>query len=331
MVLTQSLLRDQHEQSMVLERLRVQARHYPLGEPGRFRESAYSPRPAILISPPPGGTLSPQPGLDELVYDRLRDAPRISQHAELLTGAFVWDSRVPRAVQGAVGAREIAAVEFTSRPAILVYFERHADGLTAFAYVARMFATTDGDWGFPLRIAKFIIHGDSRAEPTAAPLDTDLPTWKLIDVSGFGTAAGEVIAAVVSWFVLSTLDTYWLLQGVPGTRLLASAFGAAGVAPGSGADGAPAGDPFIERLEKEMAGLALAGFEFGEVLPLDGDQVALVVSRNDQTIAFGLQDDFPASPPTVLAFGADGPERLDVNGPDWTPDRRLLEIAEALA
>ena len=87
-----------------------------------------------------------------------------------------------------------------------------------------MFATTNGDYGFPLRIAKFTTTGDPTQRPVATPQDTDLPTWQLIDLSGFREEREKVIAAVVSWFTLSTLDMYWLLQGVPRTGLLASAF-----------------------------------------------------------------------------------------------------------
>ena len=166
-VLTQLLIREQHERNMVLQRLQIQSTHYPLGHPGRFRESRYSPRPVVLVSPFPGG-LTPgwghcESGVDELTYDMLRDAAEISRHAELLTGAFVHDGDRPRTMRGVSDAREIAAVEFVSRPAILIYFERHADGLTVFAYLARMFATTNGDYGFPLRIAKFTTTGDPNA------------------------------------------------------------------------------------------------------------------------------------------------------------------------
>ena len=122
------------------------------------------------------------------------------------------------------------------------------------------------------------------------PQDTDLPTWQLIDLSGFREAREEVIAAVISWFTLSTLDMYWLLQGVPGTGLLASAFAgfsgppteaggqaggqqllaaqAAAMPPTTPAEPTDTDSPFLERLETEMAGLARAGFTFGEVLEL---------------------------------------------------------------
>ncbi len=355
-VLTQSLIREQHERNMVLQRLQIQSNHYPLGHPGRFRESRYSPRPVVLVSPFPGG-LTPSlghggPGIDELTYDRLRDATDISRYAELLTGAFIHDGDRQRAIQGVSDAREVAAVEFVSRPAILIYFERHADGLTAFAYIARMFATTTGDYGFPLRIAKFTTTGDPAQRPVATPQDTDLPTWQLIDLSGFQEAREEVIAAVISWFTLSTLDTYWLLQGIPRTGLLTSAFADSGgsptqaggqaggqqrpaaraAAPPPTASAEPSGtdSPFLERLETEMAGLARAGFTFGEVLEFTEDQIALVVSKDGLDIAFALSVDYPAKPPIVLTSGVQGRERFDIDESDWTPDRRLLEIAETL-
>ena len=119
-VLIQSLIRETHERNMVLQRLQIQSTHYPLGQPGRFRESRYSPRPVVLVSPFPGGVLPEWghrgPGIDELTYDRLRDAAEISRYAEPLTGAFVLDGDRQRAIRGVSDAREIAAVEFVSRP-----------------------------------------------------------------------------------------------------------------------------------------------------------------------------------------------------------------------
>jgi hypothetical protein len=354
-VLTQSLMREQHESNMVLQRLQIQSNHYPLGHPGRFRESRPSSRPVVLVSPFTGD-LIPRwehggPGVDELTYDRLRDAAEISRYAELLTGAFIRDGDRQRTIRGLSDAREIASVEFVARPAILIYFERHADGMTAFAYLARMFATTNGDYGFPLRIAKFTTTGGPTQRPIATPQDTDLPTWQLIDISGFRDVREEVIAAVISWFTLSTLDMYWLLQGVPGTGLLASAFAdfsgsptqaggqtgqqllavqAAAQPPIVPAEPTDTDSPFLERLETEMAGLARAGFTFGEVLELSEDQIALVVSRDGLDIAFALGVDYPAKPPLVLTFGAQGRECFDIDESGWTPERRLLEIAETL-
>jgi hypothetical protein len=184
------------------------------------------------------------------------------------------------------------------------------------------------------------------------PQDTDLPTWQLIDLSGFREAREEVIAAVISWFTLSTLDMYWLLQGVPKTGLLGSALAGFSGQPSQASSQAsgqqllaaqatvpppavPAeptdtDSPFLERLETEMVGLARGGFTFGEVLEFAEDQIAIVVSKDGLDIAFALSADYPAKPPLVLTFGAQGQERFDIDESGWTPDRRLLEIAEAL-
>jgi hypothetical protein len=271
---------------------------------------------------------------------------QINRYADLLTGAFVRDNGVSRAIRGMGEAKEIAAAEFPSRPAVLIYFERHSGGMTAFAYLAGLFATVDGDSGFPVRVAKFLTTGDPVASPVASPQDTDLPTWQLINLSGWPGPREEVIAAVISWFTLSALDTYWLLHGVAGTGLLAAAFPQAGsTSPASDAGQPPrqaqpasevplsdadVTDQFLRRLDSEMRGLAGAGFGLGEVVEFGEGQVALLTSKGDLVIAFVVGEDFPVKPPLVLALAEHGQQRFDIDEGTWTPDRTLLEIAESL-
>jgi len=344
--LAQSLVREQHQHSMALQYLAIHAQHYPLGVPGRFRDSGSRQRPVVLVSPPPGGLLSPfrgtaagRPGVDELTYDRLQDAPEIRRYADLLTGAFASDEGVPRAIRGVGEAQEIAIAEFPSHPAILIYFERHASGLTAFAYLARLFATVDRDYGFPVRVAKFVTDGNPAEPPIAVPLDTDLPTWQLIDISGWKGPRDEVVAAVISLFTLAALDSYWLLQGVTGTGLLASAFAreqgtdasrAAIEAHATVPPPAAAESQLLRRLDTDMTCLTQAGFDLGEVTEFEERQVAVLATKGNLVIAFVVGEDYPGKPPLVLTFGPQGPQRFDISEETWTPDRNLLEIAESL-
>lgn len=353
--LAHSLAREQHQHEVALQHLTIHAQHYPLGVPGRFRESGSRQRPIVLVSPPPGGPVWPSGNaaaggltLDELTYDRLREAPQIGRYADLLTGAFARDAGVTRAIRGLSGAQEIAIAEFPSCPAILIYFERHASGLTAFAYLARLFATVDGDYGFPIRVAKFVTNGNPAEPPSATRQDTDLPTWQLIDISGWPGSRDDVVASVISWFTLAALDSYWMLQGVTGTGLLASVFAqqkanqqkagqpeadtppVAIEAPAPVPDPAAAESQLLRRLDTEMTSLAQAGFQLGEVVEFGERQVAVMVTKDDLIIAFIVGEDYPGKPPLVLTFSGHEQQRFDISEETWAPERNLLEIAEGL-
>jgi hypothetical protein len=341
--LTRTIMLERHEHDAALHRLQLHSLHYPLGVPGRFLGSGSRQQPAILVSPPPCGMTLPVGewatggvGIDELAYDGLREAPGITRYADLLTGAFVRDQGVPRAIRGVGDAREIAVAEFPLRPAVIIYFERHSTGLTAFAYLASLFATVDGDAGFPIRVAKFVLDGDPAKPPVALPQDTDLPTWQLIDLSGWQGPRGEVVAAVIGCFILATLDAYWLLQGVPGTGLLASVFSSFQEAdfprqavPALAPDPITVDGPFLRRLGTEMTRLAQAGFAL-EVAEFGDQRVALLAVEDRWSIAFIMGEDYPMAPPLVLTLSAEGQQRFDIAEDTWTPDRNLLEIAESL-
>lgn len=341
--LTRTMMLERHEHDAALQRLQLHAPHYPLGVPGRFLGSGPWQRPAILVSPPPGGApslagewLTGGVGVDELTYDRLREAPEITRYADLLTGAFVRDQGVPRAIRGVRDAREVALAEFPLRPAVIIYFERHSTGLTAFAYLASLFATVDGDAGFPIRVAKFVLVGDLAKPPIALAQNTDLPTWQLIDLSGWQGHRGEVVAAVIGWFTLAALDTYWLLQGVPGAGLLASVFSSfeeedfpREVSRVLTPDPATVGSSFLRRLDTEMTCLAQAGFAL-EVMEFRDQQVTLLATKEGRSIAFIMGEDYPVKPPLVLTSGDQGQQRFDIAEESWTPDRNLLEIVEGL-
>lgn len=326
-VLEKSLIRERRERDVALHRLTIQARQYPLGIPGRFSDSVPRRHPVVLISP--------HAGIDALAYDRLRDAPGITRYADLLTGAFASDGGVPRTIRGVSGAQEIAAAEFTSRPSILIYFERHASGLTVFAYLAGLFATVDDDRGFPIRVAKFITDGDRSAPPAATPSDTDLPTWQRIDISGWQGSREEVIADTITWFIFATLESYWMLQGVTGTGLLASVFPPDPQPENQQPENRQPenqqlGSPLLRRLETEMSCLAQAGYELDESVDFGDRQVAVLARKGDVVIAFAVGEDYPRKPPLVFTFGAHGEQRFDIGAETWTPDRNFLEIAESL-
>ena len=275
--------------------------------------------------------------VDELAYDWLREAPEIARYADLLTGAFTSDAGVPRAINGVAQAEEIVAAEFVSRPAILVFFERHATGVSVVAYLTRMFQADDGDFGFPIRVARFVTDGDPAAPPVATRADSDLPIWQNIDISGWPGRQDDVIAAVISWFTLAALDAYWSMQGVPGTGLLRSALAeqdTGGMPLPTDASLSQAHDQLerqlVRRLDTELTCLAQAGFDLGDVVEWGANKLGVTAARDGTQIGFIVGSDYPAKPPLVMAVGMTGQQRYEISEADWTPDRNLLEIAEGI-
>jgi hypothetical protein len=343
--LTRALERERREHEIALHRIAFSARHYPLGLPGRLLNPGAGHQPAVLIAPPPGGAVSaaaasawPTSRVDELAYDWLREAPEIARYADLLTGAFASDAGMPRAITGVAQAQEVVAAEFVSRPAIIIFFERHATGVSVVAYLTRMFQASDGDLGFPIQVARFVTDGDPTAPPVATRADSDLPIWQHIDISGWPGRRDDVIAAVISWFTLAALDAYWSIQGVPGTGLLRSAL------QGQGTGGMPlpadtslsqAHDQpesqLVRRLDTELTCLAQAGFDLGDVIDYGANKLGVTATRRGTQIGFIVGPDYPAKPPLVLAVGMTGQQRYEISEADWTPDMNLLEIAEGIA
>jgi hypothetical protein len=343
--LTRVLERERRQHEIALRNIAFSLQHYPLGLPGRLLNLTTGHQPAVLISPPPKGLVAADAAgtqasirVDELAYDWLREAPEIARYADLLTGAFTSDAGVPRAINGVAQAEEIVAAEFVSRPAILVFFERHATGVNVIAYLTRMFEADDGDFGFPIQVARFVTDGDPGAPPVATRADSDLPIWQHIDISGWPGRRDDVIAAVISWFILASLDAYWSMQGVPRTGLLRSALadqGTGGMALPTDASLSRADDrperQLVRRLDTELTRLAQAGFELGDVVELGSNKVGVTAARGGTQIGFIVGPDYPAKPPLVMAVGATGQQSYEISEADWAPDRNLLEIAEGVA
>lgn len=342
--LTGALEHEQRQHEIALQKIAFSVQHYPLGLPGRLLNPGTGHQPAVLISPPPGGSVAaaaagtrPATRIDELAYDWLREAPEIARYADLLTGAFTSDAGVPRAINGIAQAEEIVAAEFVSRPAILVFFERHAAGVSVVAYLTRMFQADDGDFGFPIHVARFVTDGEPAAPLVATRADSDLPIWQHIDISGWTGRQDDVIAAVISWFILAALDAYWSMQGAPGTGLLRSALAEQGTGgmplPADASLSQARGElerQLVRRLDTELTFLAQAGFDLGDVVEYGANKLGVTASRGGTQIGFIVGPDYPAKPPLVLAVGMTGQQRYEISEADWTPDRNLLEIAEGI-
>ncbi|GAA3685672.1 hypothetical protein GCM10022224_058070 [Nonomuraea antimicrobica] len=327
----QSFAREQHERDLLLERYRLRNAHYPLGLVGRLQHKTPNFRPSVLISPVPAGGRLAGNRVPGLVHEALRGVSAFAKFADLHTGSFVSDNGVPRAITGSVGAEEIGALEFPGQPAIILYFERDGDTLSAFAFLNSLFPTVDGSLGFSLRVASF---GWDQAPGArhSLPGDGDLPTWQYINLAAAPQPEDRVVAAVIAWFVLACLDSHWQARGVHDADLLGEVLQAApdtAQTVPTPPEEPPLGEVFGYRLETELGELIHAGYE-PEVAAFTDQQVAVIVELEDSQVALIVTADYPATPPLVLVqSGAEG-ERLDLDESGWSPDRTLLEIVESL-
>ncbi|WP_433473937.1 hypothetical protein ACQPZP_34825 [Spirillospora sp. CA-142024] len=321
-------LEEEHRRRELLERYRYQTARYPLGEIGRLRDLAGDDhRPAVLVSPPVRASDTVRLRIPGLVHDALHDVNDFVRYAALHTGGFVSDGGVSRAIEGSVGAAEISALEFSGRPAILVYFEADGDRLNAFAYLGSVFPAADGPAGFPVRIASF-----SRGGGTTTRADGSLPVWPHVNLSELDHPDELVIAALVASFVVSCVEAFWSLQGVRDLRL-GTIPALPSSAPRRGAlidRVTDTGSVFGHRVETEALALLNLGFQPIETVEYGPDQVALIASRDDLAVSFVLDPDFPASPPEVFYVDAGAREHVALDPSVWSPEHTLAEIVEAL-
>ncbi|MFG1679971.1 hypothetical protein ACGFNP_07330 [Nonomuraea sp. NPDC049269] len=326
-------LDEEHRRQLLLERYKSLNAHYPLGTIGRLRSMTTDQRPAVLVSPMSfaGGTSGRVTGL---VHDALRQIPDFSRHAALHTGAFVSDGGVSRLIEGSTGAAEISALEFPSHPAVVVYFEADGDQLNAFAYLSSLFPTVDGLTGFPIRIACF---GWDDRTTMGQSGEGALPIWQYINMTELDHPDEQIVAAIVAWFVLTCVETYWQLRGAVVSLRPDTAGPIGGPAPAPadapaqaiGAQDVGAQDVFACRVEMEVMELERRGFTV-DTLELDRDRVALIVSTNALGVSFVLDAGFPATPPDVFYVEDTGPEHLELDSSIWSPERTLLDIVEVL-
>ncbi|REE96922.1 hypothetical protein [Thermomonospora umbrina] len=328
-------LDEDHRRQQLLERYKNQNATYPLGAIGRLRDlAAEDPRPSVLVSPVRVADAAGRRRIPGLVHDALHDVDGLDRYAVLHTGAFVSDGDATRAVEGSVGAAEISALEFPSRPAIVVYFEADGDRLHAFAYLGSVFPSTEGRAGFTIRIASF---GRGGPPTTRAEAGAALPVWPYVNLSEVDSPDEQVIAAIVAWFVVTCVETYWHLRGITSVDLRTIPRASNGT---NGSNERPAvalidrvgdaEDVFGCRLEMEALALFHLGFAPVETLEFGPDRVALIASREGLSISFLLDADFPAGPPEVFYVDAGGREHLEIDPSIWSPERTLADIVEAI-
>ncbi|MCG5218234.1 hypothetical protein [Streptosporangium sp. KLBMP 9127] len=316
--------REQDLQRFMRERQARYAAHYPLGVVGRIARGPQSFLPSVLVSPVPAGGRYAGNAIPALVHELIWNVPDARRYVDLHTGAFVSDHGVPRAIGGSLGAAEIGALEFSGRPAVIVYFESIGDKLVAFAYLNSLVPTADGSTGFALRVACF---GRTPGLPAGLPGAGDLPTWQYVNLAALAQPDDQVIAAVVTWFVVTCLEIHWRLCGVTDIDLR-SGMTISESPPGFGSRQVPR-SVFASRMEREISQIAHAGYEV-ETAEFTDDRVALVIPIGDRQIAFVVTDAYPVEPPLVLTQSGRDRQRFELDGASWSPDRTLLEVLESL-
>lgn len=339
---------EQREQVLLQQamiRFQTSNLRYPLGEPGRLRSLiGRSAAPAIVVSPVPPqfGELSPD--MVHRVHDVLHRVTTMHGRAMIETGAFVSYDAVPAFVSGRVGAQEIAAFEFPDHPAIIVYFEPAPDGFDAFAYLTGMFGPRDGDCGFALPIARYRTAPGRGA--TVAPAfvtyenGDGTSTWDTVDLTRSSAADNcEVIAYTIAWFIASAVDEYWRLQGVS-TEALAEVIRLSGgiglvarsvpqLDAGFAETGQSGLDDVLPRLEQEISVLGRMGYHFtAELLP--DSRLALLLKDDAGKFLWIVGPDYPAKPPELWSDTDEGPFRVLISEEDWSADRTVAQVVEAL-
>lgn len=331
--LTETADQARHRRALELQEFAALSQSYPLGTPGRLRSILNSSGlPTILVSPlPPTAWLS-QSTVPIRVLELLGEIESIGAYAQPLSGAFVQDIASRRFVDGEVGARTIARLEFGHEPAILVYFEQGVTTLTARAFLSTVFGSVGGDTGFSFAIARYGKSGAS--ESTATALGGDLPAWRIINLESFPDVDhAEVVAYTVTWFLLAVIDAYWTIRsGTPPGLLRSVGIGSVSTGPACHETTTEprhllASDPIRHaRVEQEAQRLAASGFEVTAEEVTDR-HIGLHVKGLQKDVIFVLDDEYPQSPPARIQTAETS---FQIEASDWSPECTLIDVVEAL-
>lgn len=230
-----------------------------------------------------------------------------------------------RIVDGAPGARAIAAIELTRKPAIIVFFDESDDAIVANAILSTVFDSADGASSLLFPIARYHRDGGGEVEPR----DGHLPSWQGIDLDALpGIDLVEVVATTIAAFLLAATDAYWHLR----TGLSPNLFARSGVGrlldglddAGRGTAPSTAAAGGWGRIEGEAGRLVVKGFGVEAETLADG--LIGLHATGPADIRFVLGDDYPISPP--LAVSIDGTE-IELDPQDWSPECSIIDIVEA--
>jgi hypothetical protein len=231
-----------------------------------------------------------------------------------------------RLVDDEASARSVAATEFARRPAIVVFFGKSGDAITAHALLSTVFDAADGSSSLLFPIARYVRSGGGGVQAG----DGHLPSWQGIDLDTLREwDPAEIVASTVAAFLLATTDAFWHLR----TGLSPNLFARSGIATrleGFDAAAATPEPPAATvqqgwgRIEAEAGRLVVKGFNV-EAEALEHGLIGLHAS-GPMDVRFVLAADHPRSPP--LAVAVDGTE-IAIAEEDWSPECSVVDIVEA--
>ncbi|WP_091035120.1 hypothetical protein [Glycomyces harbinensis] len=322
---------SEYQHELRMHRLRLEGRVASPAAPVRAAEVSVplhgSEVPIALVSAMPPGGEPAGPDVPRRVGQLLTGLSDLSEYLQLQSGLSPGNVARGRIVDGALGAKSIAAMEFTRKPAIIVFFDVSGGAVTANAVLSTVFNAADGSPSLVFPIARY--HRDGGG---TAPLGGHLPSWQGIDLDALPDRdPAEVIATTVSAFLLATVDAYWHLRTGLSPNLFARSGvgtlleGLDGAAPVASEPPAAANGAAWRRIESESGRLVVKGFGV-EAEELPNGLIGLHAS-GPLDVRFVLAADYPRTAP--LAVAVDGVE-IEIAEKDWSPECSIIDIVEAV-
>jgi hypothetical protein len=287
----------------------------PVVTPYRLRNS-YAPafagrRPSkVVVYPAVSDGTGIGAGAPGLVHDALSQVPRISEYA---------------VISSSLTGTDIASIQLRDHPAIVIRFEAHEGYLDAFAYLHRLFPTTDNASGFEVKAARFG-WGPQSSRPHQGPLSN----WQYVNLAELEYPDDQIVATILVWFLVNCVQVYWQINGDQVVDLI-SEFGTTTATETSGHGlVADVEAEHRNRIESEYAELERHGFDV-EKWDTGFLTVQLVAVRGDLEVGFVLDRHYPANAPLVVYGNGDERAHLTIDAASWSADCRLLQIVERLA
>jgi hypothetical protein len=299
---------------------------YPLGEPGRLRQHYQkSSTPCIMIASLP---LLKSEGayVGNDVFEMLSDLPEAIKFFQAMPDAVVADRKKIRQI-GRADVVEMAALEFPTQAAIIVFFEKSVGGIASHAYFWKMFPTTTGDSGFFVRIARYRSHGKNGSR--LGDIEMQRPNLAMLSFSDIDLPRSrqhtlEVVSRTVAFFLAASLDMYWYTNGRR-TDLFNTL---ATIHHGGGHSPEAVSAETTSRISDELATLRQAGFNC-EHMEIESNKQVILVELQSGSLLLILPATFPNDPPEVRVTNENGPAVYDFEDGSWTRNRTLAEIVGA--
>ena len=311
-------------------------RQYPFGSSGRLRQRCRPGlAPSLLVSPVAWEDADSEL-IGHTVSDHISDLDPTGAFLQVVSGGFVRDGHRLRVIDGGVRAAEIAELEFSPAPSLIVYFERSAEAVSAKMLLTHMIPTSDGEPSLTMPLARLTADGLHFAELNEPGLyDRDIE-WTFMPVESSHHAGVASMGWAIAGFAAAVTSLYWQLQGVRWRVRDSVVVGETPPALTSLLDDHAIGEPaaeltFAERLEHELAALVSANLS-PEVCDMpDNDGVGLLLEIDDAMVWFAIDRGYPKSPPRIFRRDTDGcVEQIALHPSQWEPSQSIAELASAL-